>query len=460
MQHDLPDAFIPTDKIANHGIRVSDFYAHSAMQLFISSQEWAILPSKLEQIYAVVRQHEEGSVLALIGDQEASKLQPYQLTSTVAVISMNGTLVKRARGLSAISGVRTTIDIQRDIQHALDNPEVAGIVLDIDSPGGTVDGTKELADFVAIANKQKPIVTYANGLMASAAYWIGAKASKIVAYDTTQVGSIGVVIQHQDRSAYEAKLGVKTSFIYQGQYKVTGNPYEPLSDDSRAHIQSRIDGIYRLFVDAVVSSRKLLTTDITTKVANGATFLAAEAKQLGLIDEIGSLQDAIALTLSLIGERKMADMPDNVAASQVTIAELQKQLEALAVSNAQLTALHEEAAAKLAAKEAADAAVARKAAVTAKFEGAKVSDEFIAAVLQLEDAQITKVASEIVAKQSALDEVLAGLSVPTPGASTEHSTAIVANRDEAVALISTRDKCDLDTAISKAAAEYPEFFTV
>jgi len=197
----------------------------SALEQLMLAQDWAILPAKLEQLLTVVRMHASGQLpMALVDASESASRVGYTVQQGVAIVPVVGTILKRGRGLQALSGVRTTIDIQADIQHALDNQEVSAIVLDIDSPGGTVDGTKQLADFVRSASAVKPVVTYGNGVIASAAYWIGSQANAVVAFDTTQVGSIGTVLMHQDWSAYETKFGIKTTFIHQGKYKVVGNP--------------------------------------------------------------------------------------------------------------------------------------------------------------------------------------------------------------------------------------------
>ena len=312
---------------------------HSLIK-YLAAAEWAILPEKLEQIESVVAQFVLGSNLTLAGEPQI----PSQRGS-VAVIPIEGTIAKRAYGLDALSGVRTTLDIKNDIQNALDNSAVSGIVLRIDSPGGTVDGTKELADYIKLAKQEKPVIAYADGTMASAAYWVGSSASRVVAFDTSKVGSVGVVVSHQDRSKADEASGVKTTYIYQGKYKVSGNSTEPLTAESKEYIQSHVDTYYSIFVDAVAENRGIEREKVISDIALGAVFIGKAALDLNLVDSIGNLDDAINLALTL-GEEKMAEkavqeqldematkmaaMTDQLQTSLDTNTQLQEQLDASA----------------------------------------------------------------------------------------------------------------------------------
>lgn len=438
----------------------------SALEQLMLAQDWAILPAKLEQLLTVVRMHASGQLpMALVDASESASRVGYTMQQGVAIVPVVGTILKRGRGLQALSGVRTTIDIQADIQHALDNQEVSAIVLDIDSPGGTVDGTKQLADFVRSASAVKPVVTYGNGVIASAAYWIGSQANAVVAFDTTQVGSIGTVLMHQDWSAYETKFGVKTTFIHQGKYKVVGNPSEPLTDEGKAHIQERINAINALFVSAVKAARPLKYTNLMDDIANGAVFLAAEAMSLGLIDQVGNLQDAINLALKLVGDKKMekakveATTTDAVASSTVN-EDVLAELRALKAQNETLVASLQAKAELLEAKEKAEAAAQRQAAIAKQFADCKVAEDSLAAFAGLTDEQLSVVHKEISSRQAIVDKQLEALSQPTEGAHTEHSDTVVTGRDQAIKFVQTRDKCSLDEAILAASKEFAEFFTI
>jgi signal peptide peptidase SppA len=435
---------------------------HSLIKFFTQA-EWAILPDKLEQLEDVLNQFIAGDNVLLNDNNNHSPSQ----SGAIAVIPITGTITKRAYGLSAMSGVRTTIDIQADIQSAIDNPKVSGIVLSIDSPGGTVDGTKELADFVAKAKQTKPIVSYVDGLMASAAYWIGCQSSKIVCFDTAKVGSVGVVVKHQEASEIEAKIGVKTTFIYQGKYKVVGNQHEKLSDEGKAYIQGHVDTYYSMFVDAVAAGRNIKREVVISDIALGSVFIGQDALDINLVDSIGNIHDAISLAHQL-GEEKM-NLEETKAALEAAKAELATLGTQIATTSAQLsdatatittlTAQVEERDAKLDKLAQEEAAAKRLAEVTAMFDGCKVDDAFVATMIGMPDEAISLVATQLKARQTTIDKSLAGHLEPTPNAHSEQGNMTVpASIDEAITMIEERDGIDVDAAQEKAQEEFPSLF--
>jgi signal peptide peptidase SppA len=172
---------------------------------------------------------------------------------------------------------------------------VHSIILAIDSPGGTVDGTQALADAVLAARESKPIVTLASGAMASAAYWIGSAAQQVfIADGTTTVGSIGVVATHVDVSGAEAQRGIKTTEIFAGKYKRMASQYAPLTESGRATIQDQVDYTYSLFVSAVASQRGVSEEQVLKDMADGRVFIGAQAVQAGLVDGVSTLAALVA----------------------------------------------------------------------------------------------------------------------------------------------------------------------
>jgi len=426
---------------------------HSLLSM-IDSTEWAIMPEKLEQIRLVVMQHIAGTNIAIQPD--ASDMYS---TGGVAVIPVIGTLTKRAYGLSAMSGIRTMGNIRADIQEAIDNPEISGIVLDIDSPGGTVDGTKELADFVAAAKQVKPIIAYANGLAASAAYWLASACTSVSAYDTTQVGSIGVVVQHTEHSEAAKQAGVKETFIYRGQYKTVGNRSEPLSDGAKARIQARVDTYYGMFVDAICNHRGLDKETVLESIATGETFIAAEALKLGLIDSIGDLTSAIELAKQQ-GEVKMtekitAETLDQLKASMV---DMQASMTAMQFVNEKLTTENEKLAGSLAAKVAEDEAAKVLADVAVQFADCQLADGSVAVLAKLDAPTLAVIHTEISGRQVQIDATLKELGKTNSKSTTKHNEKVISSVDEAVAAIMTRDKCDIETAMDLAQTEYSDLF--
>ncbi len=213
--------------------------------------------------------------------------------NSIAVIEIFGTISKWG-GLCSYG----TKDYIEQIQTALNNPNYKGILLHVDTPGGSVDGTEELANFLYKAEKQKPIVTFADGLMASAGYWIGSQSSYIYASSATTswVGSIGTLIMHIDQSAYLAKEGLKVTILTadRSTEKTIGNSTEPLTEEAIANFKMDLNSVNDTFINAVKRGRgsKLISED-KKDIFTGATFKGQDARTYGLVDNIGTIQNAV-----------------------------------------------------------------------------------------------------------------------------------------------------------------------
>ena len=170
---------------------------------------------------------------------------------------MHGTLVKRTAGLDAASGLTSYADIGVMLESALADPQVAGILLDIDSPGGEASGSFELARRVREAAAVKPIWAIANDSAFSAAYAIASAADRVIISETGGVGSIGVIALHIDQSVKDAHDGYRYTAVTAGSHKNDFSPHEPLSDAAKAELQAEVDRLYGLFVDHVAVMRRL-----------------------------------------------------------------------------------------------------------------------------------------------------------------------------------------------------------
>lgn len=262
---------------------------------------WAIMPDKLLEIRSIYDAHTDGktidlaSIEARLGKPLQNAEQGYTVRSGVAVIPVNGVIGKRMNMFSDISGGASTELIARDINAALEDQSVQSILLHIDSPGGSVDGVENLADIIRAASQSKPVVSFADGTMASAAYWLGSAADAIVASSSTaQIGSIGVVATHRDVSRAQEMAGIKTTEISAGRYKRIASQYGPLTESGQAEIQRQIDGIYTIFVDAVAQNRGVSAEKVLADMADGRVFLAREAQARGMVDYIASLDATIS----------------------------------------------------------------------------------------------------------------------------------------------------------------------
>lgn len=270
--------------------------------LDVITSPWAISPAKLIELQGIYATHLRGekidiaAVEARIGKPLNNPSQGYEvMPGGVAMVPVDGVIAKKMNLFSQISGGASTEMIARDIKAAAADPKVNSILLYIDSPGGTVDGTQTLADLIYQVSMQKPCVAFADGVMASAAYWIGSAANTVIASsNTTQVGSIGVVATHKDVSGAEAQKGVKTTEISAGKYKRIASSYAPLSEDGMAAMQQQVDQLYTIFVDAVAQNRGVSSEQVLSDMADGRVFLGQDAMRAGLVDRIASLDTVLS----------------------------------------------------------------------------------------------------------------------------------------------------------------------
>ncbi len=267
----------------------------------IITSPWAILPEKLIELRGIYETHLRGekidvkAVEARLGKPLNNQPQGYEVIDGVAVIPIDGVIAKRMNLFSQISGGVSTDLLARDFKAAVNDPSVNAIVLAIDSPGGTVDGTVDIARLVYESRGVKPIVAYTDGTMASAAYWIGSATDKVyIGNDATLVGSIGVVATHQDISKAQEMAGVKTTEVYAGKYKRIVSQYAPLSEAGQAYLQDRVDYLYSVFVSAVAENRGVAVEKVLKHMADGKVFSGRQAMEAGLVDGVATLDALIA----------------------------------------------------------------------------------------------------------------------------------------------------------------------
>jgi len=259
----------------------------------ILTSPWSIVPAKMMEIVEIYNTHLKGEKIDLkvIEAQSGKPLnreeQGYEVIDGVAVIPIDGVIAKKMNMFTRVSGGASTQMVARDFQDALQNPFVKAIVLNIDSPGGSVDGTFELANLIYESRGKIPIVAHTDGTMASAAYAIGSAADKIyISGNTTQVGSIGVITTHYDYSEQDAKRGIKITHITAGKYKAVGADSKPLSQEDREIIQAEIDYLYTGFVEDVGRNRGVSVEKVISEMADGRIFIGKQAVKAGLVDGV------------------------------------------------------------------------------------------------------------------------------------------------------------------------------
>lgn len=222
---------------------------------------------------------------------QAPPANPTSLTSNIAVISVSGTLVRRAAAVDAASGLTSYSAISAQLAQAVRDPAVNAILLDIDSPGGEAGGAFDLADQIVAARQVKPIWAVANDDAFSAAYAIASAATRVYVTRTGGVGSVGVIALHVDQSQRDAMNGLRYTAVYAGDRKNDMSPHAPLSTDAAQALQAEVDRLYGLFVSTVAANRNLSVQDVQDTEAG--LYFAQDAIDAGLADVVGTLDDAL-----------------------------------------------------------------------------------------------------------------------------------------------------------------------
>ena len=222
---------------------------------------------------------------------QAPPANPTSLTSNIAVISVSGTLVRRAAAVDAVSGLTSYSAISAQLAQAVRDPAVNAILLDIDSPGGEAGGAFDLADQIVAARQVKPIWAVANDDAFSAAYAIASAATRVYVTRTGGVGSVGVIALHVDQSQRNAMDGLRYTAVYAGDRKNDMSPHAPLSTDAAQALQAEVDRLYGLFVSTVAANRNLSVQDVQDTEAG--LYFAQDAIDVGLADVVGTLDDAL-----------------------------------------------------------------------------------------------------------------------------------------------------------------------
>lgn len=257
--------------------------------------------SKLEIILAVLGER--------IGWPEPQAVVPVPSPRTqpdappgIAVIPIHGTLVRRALGLEAASGLTSYGEIGATLEAALADPAVTGILLDVDSPGGEAGGVFELAERIRAADAVKPVWALASDSAFSAAYALGCAASRLVVTRTGGVGSVGVIAMHVDQSVRDAQEGFRYTAITAGARKNDFSPHEQLSNEAAARLQAEVDRLYGIFVTHVAAMRGL--DEDLVRATEAGLFFGTEAVAAGLADGEASLDTALTEFSAFLATRR------------------------------------------------------------------------------------------------------------------------------------------------------------
>jgi len=270
----------------------------------VTRQPWAITPEKflvladLMQLKASGETLSDEEIAARIGDgemrAEVDRERRGQEDGSVAVIPIVGVIAYRGESFAASSGGTSVQALGRAVKMAATDETIKSVILDIDSPGGSVEGIPELAAQIAQLAAIKPVTAHINALAASAAYWLASQATEIVSMPSGAGGSIGVYMLTVDESEALVKEGIKVNAISYGDYKLEGAPWEPLSDEGRAHLQAQVDAVGKIFVMAVAKGRGVTAAEVQKNFGQGRVYSAKEMLTRGMIDRIATFDETLA----------------------------------------------------------------------------------------------------------------------------------------------------------------------
>ncbi len=256
-----------------------------------------IHPGKLDAIIGGIGQRfgiEDSNILpemAQIADGER-KEPGYSQIGSVAVVSIFGVLAHRGKFKADSSYILGYDVIGKQIQAAINDPEITAVMLEMDSPGGEVAGCFELAQQIREWTAIKPIKSAVSSLSASANYLLAAACDEIVITDTGMAGSIGVVFRHVDVSKMAEKEGVKVTHIFAGAQKVDGNQFEPLSAEVKQRLQAEVNSLHDKFISRVIAYRGIDESVIRAQEA--AVYTGQDAIKAGLADRIATADQLLA----------------------------------------------------------------------------------------------------------------------------------------------------------------------
>ncbi|MBI9112259.1 signal peptide peptidase SppA [Maridesulfovibrio ferrireducens] len=244
----------------------------------------------------------------------SGKKRPFKLEGNVAIIKVAGSLNMNFHWPPYCSSYTV---IKEQIKAAIADYSVRSILLEIDSPGGTVSGCDDLATAVADADKKKPVYAYSSSQATSAAYWVGSGARYFAAGKTADLGSIGVIMVHMDYTGLYNDAGIKPTIFRAGEFKALGIHLESLSDKAKTSLQSHLDQTCEIFINSIACNRKKLKISNKNEWAEGRVFLGEEAKTIGLIDCVctrDQLTSHILKEASMDANELRATYPDVVKA--------------------------------------------------------------------------------------------------------------------------------------------------
>jgi len=235
-----------------------------------------------------------------LGDQDFGDLNDMiETIGPVGILHISGSLVPKARHWMRNYGVVGYNHIREAMASLAGNDQIKTILLNVDSPGGSVTGISDLSDFMLSVKKIKPIDTFTGSMMASGGYWLGSVGSRITADKLAVVGSIGVITLHVSVAKAMEDAGYTVTVLRAGKFKAIGNPYEGLTDEAKAKIEADLQTYYRAFTSTVATHLGVPEARVLKDMAEGQEFIGKAALDVGLVHAIGGFDGVVKSLLAL-----------------------------------------------------------------------------------------------------------------------------------------------------------------
>ncbi len=262
------------------------------------SDKMAIMPEKLSDIIEARKSNKitlsAGEIANAIEAAKTRTASSFKaVKGNVAILPLHGFISHKATIWAAMGFESSSEMFTMWFNAVINDPSVGAVVIDVNSPGGTVFGLTAVTDAIFNARGKKPIIAVANSLMASAAYFIASSADEIIADPDAEVGSIGTIAVHFDHSKQLELMGVNPTIIHAGKFKAEGSPFVPLEDEAKAEFQRTVDSYYDTFVSAVARNRGITASKVKSDFGQGRVLRADDAQSVGMVDRVATLSDVL-----------------------------------------------------------------------------------------------------------------------------------------------------------------------
>lgn len=265
------------------------------------------------EAYARVAAGPTAEILAYSqSDQEDQEDLPYMLSiqGDIGVVTIRGPLLNIDTPYAKYYGVSTYADIRRAMVAAAHHEEVKAIVMDIASGGGAVSGVDDTANLIStIAKQVKPVYAYTDGIMASAAYWLGCSASEVFCSRTSVVGSIGVIQTFIGQAKVMKNAGYDVHVLRAGKFKALLNPNETPSAEALAQAEAQLEAVYGVFLEHVAAQRGVTPEAADAKMAQGREFIGQQAVEAGLVNALDTFDSLMSRIGAKIADSERMSQP-------------------------------------------------------------------------------------------------------------------------------------------------------